>query len=91
MLQVLESVNNSNEKIKLGINWLFEPSINFYIKTKKLKWIEKVNRDGVNDIQDYYYIFENDTSILKNINYTLVYKFENTNTILLKRNKALPK
>lgn len=80
-----EAKNHTQGNIVLGINWLFEPTLNFYIKTRKLNWIDKVNRDGINDKQDYYYIFESDTIQLNEIRYKVIRRFNDTNTILAKK------
>jgi hypothetical protein len=45
-----------NAPVKLGITWLFEPSINFYIETKKIQGLLPVNRDGVKGEYDFYYV-----------------------------------
>lgn len=45
-----------NRSVKLGITWLFEPSINFYIETKKIQGLLPVNRDGVKGEYDFYYV-----------------------------------
>jgi hypothetical protein len=69
-------------QITLGINWLFEPTINFYRSTKKLKWLKEVNRDGFMGKYDYYYIFTSDssgTNLEKVIN-----SYKTSNTILAK-------
>lgn len=73
MLQDLSKEKTSDTKIKLGITWLFEPSINFYRETKSLNWLEPVNRDGLNGNYDYYYVELNDLN-----------SFDTTNKILLK-------
>lgn len=69
-------------QIKLGINWLFEPTINFYRTTKNLKWLKEVNRDGFKDKYDFYYIFTPDTLGLNHNNVINTYK--GSNTILAK-------
>jgi hypothetical protein len=50
-----ERASMGKEKIRLGITWLFEPGINFYRITKKIDWLEKVDRKGVSGDYDYYY------------------------------------
>lgn len=72
------------KKIKLGINWLFEPSINFYRQTKNLIWLMPVDRKGITKEDDYYYIFKEDLNQLKPDAYEIVFEFPETNTLLLK-------
>lgn len=42
-------------KINLGASWYFSPSINFYRETKKLSWLNEVNREGPIGNYDYYF------------------------------------
>jgi hypothetical protein len=52
------------EKIELGITWWFEPTINFYKKTKELNWLEKVTREGPSGQYDYYYISSEEQTLV---------------------------
>ncbi|MGQ0828476.1 MAG: hypothetical protein ACT4ON_08790 [Bacteroidota bacterium] len=57
MLQDIEKQidNKPNNKINLGVSWYFSPTINFYRKTKKLTWLNEVNREGPIGKYDYYF------------------------------------
>ncbi|MCK4406803.1 MAG: hypothetical protein KAV44_03940, partial [Bacteroidales bacterium] len=82
-----KEVNQSqkeNQTVKLGINWLFEPTINFYRKTKNLKWLNKVNRDGFEDNFDYYYIMEEDYETIRDYNHVIIKKYPVSKSLLLK-------
>ncbi len=82
-----KEVNQSqkeNQTVNLGINWLFEPTINFYRKTKNLKWLNKVNRDGFEDNFDYYYILEKDYETIKDYNHVIIKKYPVSKSLLLK-------
>lgn len=46
--------------VRLGVNWLFEPSVNFYIFKNRLTWIRFVDRSGPFGNFDYYYLLEED-------------------------------
>jgi hypothetical protein len=72
------------EDIKLGINWLFEPTLNYYRQTRKLSWLMPVNRNGISGNDDYCYIFIADTGNLGNKHYDIIYSSERTQTVLLK-------
>ncbi len=48
--------------ISLGINWIFEPSTNFYRYTRDLTWLKKTHRRGATAGDDYYYLFQSDTN-----------------------------
>lgn len=72
------SDRNTPAQISLGINWLFEPTINFYRSTKKLKWLKEVNRDGFKGNFNYYYIFASDTTGLNLKKVINIYPQSNT-------------
>ena len=57
-LYALQKQSNNIRKLKLGIDWIFEPSINFYrITQKKDTWLEAVDKNGYeNTIFDYYFV-----------------------------------
>ncbi|MFP4023973.1 MAG: hypothetical protein ACLFVR_05555 [Thiohalospira sp.] len=74
-----------NQKVKLGINWLFEPTINFYQQTMNLDWLEKVTREGIEGDFDYYYILQDQ---LNSIDQELIIQeYETSNSVLLKKKK----
>lgn len=50
----------TNKKVQLGVNWLFEPSTNFYRIIWDLKWFVPTHRNGINITDDYLYIFLTD-------------------------------
>ena len=83
----LKENNIDATKIKIGINWLFEPTILFYKKTLNLDWLSPVDRNGVSEKDDYYYIFAKDLDQLNSANYEVIKAFERTNTLLLKNKK----
>lgn len=74
-------------KIKMGINWLFEPTINFYRQTLKIDWLLPVDRNGPTESDDYDYIFKADSGMLKNKNREILFSSEKTNTVLFRNNK----
>lgn len=79
--------NNITGEVDLGINWLYEPTINFYRVTKKLDWLNPVNRDGISPSDDYFYIFKNDIHQLDNLNYEVVKDYANSNSLLIVNKK----
>ncbi len=65
MIKIIESVHaeNPDKKVHLGIDWLFEPSTNFYRITRHLDWLAPVDRSGFKkETYDYYYVLEKDTT-----------------------------
>lgn len=88
MLQDLSKERIDGEKIKLGITWLFEPTINFYRETAHLSWLEPVNRDGLTGDYDYFYVESNDLNSFDTTNRTLLKTYPISGaTLFKKRNK----
>lgn len=81
-----ENDSTSSKNVKLEVNWLFEPTVNFYRKTLHLDWLQPVNRDSLSTIGNYYYIFNSDLDALKLNNHELIYNGVKTNTVLIKNN-----
>lgn len=79
----LEKENPEGKLKTLGINWLFEPTTNFYRYTRNMGWLLKTNRDGLSGKYDYYYIFEQDLSQVRD--YDIIKIYPRTKTLLLKR------
>jgi hypothetical protein len=59
-------------KVRLGITWPYEPSINFYRMTRELDWLEPVTREGIEGEYDFYYIMPEDREKLGIRNKTLI-------------------
>jgi hypothetical protein len=95
MMQLLmdyHSSTNSNLKdASIGINWIFEPSINFYRQTKHITWLAPANRNGLSLSNAYFYCYKNDMEQLPSLQYTVIKEFPTTNTILIKnKNPEMP-
>ncbi|MGL4599421.1 MAG: hypothetical protein ACRCYO_17995, partial [Bacteroidia bacterium] len=85
MLQKLESFKPQSGKLKLGVHWFFEPTVNFYKKINHLTWLDTVDREKPNLKDDFYYVFETDSIPCKSDEVGLIFKFEKTQTILLRK------
>ena len=60
--------------VSLSINWLFEPTINFYRQSRQLNWLQAVNREGLKPESDYSYLLAEDADFLiKNRKDTIIY------------------
>jgi len=46
--------------VKLGVQWISEPSVNYYLLRNRMRWIDFVDRKGLDDKFDYYYLFFDD-------------------------------
>lgn len=89
-INALVEWHNKNEadktNRKLAVNWLFEPTANFYRSTGKLEWLIPVDRKELVQNSDYYYVFKEDLDKLGLKNYTILFSSGRTNTLLVKNN-----
>lgn len=85
MLQLIEEHNKlPNKQIRLGINWLFEPSTNFYRYTWNLNWMNPTHRRGINKNDDYLYFFKNDENTPLFVDKMVLFSDEQTGCVLVK-------
>ncbi|MGZ4054456.1 MAG: glycosyltransferase family 39 protein [Bacteroidia bacterium] len=80
---------DTKHPIKLGVNWLFEPTANFYRQIWHINNLLPIDRQTIKSNCDYYYIFKSDldTMNLNLKNYKIIFSSERTNSILIKNNK----
>jgi len=52
------------KKVRLGVNWLFEPTCNFYRITMKIRSLYPIDRKGLSTSDRYNYIFMVDSGSL---------------------------
>ena len=81
---VVEHEKNPEKQIRLGINWLLEPSTNFYRYTWQLNWLNPTNRKGVSKYDDYWCIFKNDKEYGAIASKRIIYLNEQSESVLLK-------
>jgi hypothetical protein len=74
----------NQEAIKIGINWTFEPSINYYRETQQLTWLKEADQNGFDTPAAYYYVYEADTAYLFKNNFTILQRYKLSGTILAK-------
>lgn len=91
MLKDLETyiqTENPNKQVQLGISWEFEPGINYYLLNKNLTNIKKVNREGPQINQDYFYIMQGDWKQVEGCKVDTLITYNSINeTSYLLRNK----
>jgi len=73
--------------VKIGIDWVFEPTINFYRQTLHINWLLPVDRNRLHDTDDYYYVFDETVANIKPNTYTIIHTYDKSSTVLLKNNK----
>ncbi len=79
-----EASSNANDKVNLGITWLFEPSITFYRTTNDLEWLNPVSRDGYDHGNYNYYYLLLDPEFIKNKKLTVIREYDIPETVLAK-------
>lgn len=87
MLSDLEKQVKHEDKthVKLGVMWLFEPTVNFYRTTKKYDWLEKVTEDDYRKIHyDYYYLADSSLNFIHSRNMSVIKHYSNSNSYLVK-------
>ena len=67
MLQDLQDDATDLKTVNLGVSWAFEPTLNFYRITKRLRWLELIERNRLRGDFDYYYIFDEDLGLLGDV------------------------
>ena len=81
---VLEHEKNPHKQIRLGINWLFEPSTNFYRYTWDLDWLNPLHRRGINKNDDYLYVLKTDKEFANLADKPVIHVCEETGAVMLK-------
>lgn len=81
------SVSKAGNKVpvKLGTTWLFEPTINFYIETKKIQGLLPVNRDGITGEYDFYYVDKNELDGFNKSDKVLLKSYTKAGSALFKK------
>jgi hypothetical protein len=79
---VEERQQGLGRKYRAGINWLFEPSMNYYIFVNKIRQIEFTTRAGPDGVYDFYYILDTDKPAMEKYNLKVVKAFDLSKTYL---------
>ncbi len=87
---MLENLTQEHERrgqgqpIKLGINWFFEPTINFYRQTHHLDWLLPVDRSGLHADDDYVYTYRTELETVDPTQYEVIVEFGEISTVLVR-------
>lgn len=76
--------SENKEIITIGITWLYEPSLNYYIHRDFSGKIEKVDRSGVSKNYDYYYVSTEDKHLLEKRNVIFLKYYSTSDSYLFK-------
>jgi hypothetical protein len=89
LIRMNGKLNLKDDSVQLGINWIFEPSTNYYILKNKIRWMKKVNRDGPEGMFDYYYVTPDCKDDLGKYDARIIRKYEVSGNYLAVSNKYL--
>jgi len=82
LTQINKGKNPQDGSVSLGIDWVFEPSINFYRKVNNLAWLKAVDRGGPDNKFDYYYLLLDSKGLMEKYHLTVLKKFDTSDTYL---------
>lgn len=82
--QVMAMINHKTEgrqresggKYKIGINWFFEPSTNYYIFVNNMQQVDSTTREGPDGVYDFYYLIGADEPVIKKYNLKIIKFFD---------------
>lgn len=84
--------NYQGPPLHIGINWLFEPTLNFYRIQMKLDRIQQLDRNGLTDDDAYRLVFGDIEGPMRDEGYVLMENYSDSGTMLFRRGDArLPK
>lgn len=88
---VIQTIASQREKffpgetISAGINWIFEPSLNYYREIYNYSWLTPLTRGGINLGEDHFiYTYQNELPHPVE-GYEVIRTFPQTNTVLLRK------
>jgi hypothetical protein len=64
------------QKVRVGVNWKLEPSMNFYRELYDLHWMEPLDRKGPAGSFDYYVLLPTDAALVEKLNLSVIHKDE---------------
>lgn len=91
MLKAIEEdrlASNSQDSVRVSCIWNFEPGINYYRVSRDYNWLIPANREGLKKEGDYYICSIQDTSQITCDSLIVLKKYDDVQTILLKRYKS---
>jgi hypothetical protein len=75
----------TNDPVHVGNNWLFEPAMSYYREVWKLHWLAPIDRNGIAPHDAYRYVFQGDEEQRSDTGFTVLARFPESGTVLLKR------
>jgi hypothetical protein len=74
--------------VRLGVTWLFEPSVNFYRYQRRLPWIYPVDRSGPRRGSDYYILTGSDVALVSALGLNQIARDEVADAVLAVPNEV---
>jgi hypothetical protein len=72
-------------KVRVGITWLLEPSVNFYRKRYRLDWMREATREGAGGDFDYYLLLPEDAPLVAKLGLSVIHSDDASGAILAVR------
>jgi hypothetical protein len=69
--------------VRLSIDWLFEPSLNWYRQTEEFAFLSPVSRDGPFEVADYAFVLGQDEAEIVGRGYRVLARYPGTGNVLL--------
>jgi len=86
MLDIISKLEEDNApgpfSVHLRDDWLFSPSVNFYVLQKGLWWLNREEKYGPDGRADYYYYAEESEDLIYGKNLELIKKFDVSGAVL---------
>lgn len=76
--------------VRLSINWLFEPSLNWYRQTEEFAFLSPVSRGGPFEAADYAFVLGQDEAEAVRRGYRVLTRYPGTGNVLLEPPAAPP-
>jgi hypothetical protein len=64
VVRIIQERNAAGREVRLGVNWQYVHTINFYRRRFRLDWLKPVDRRGPDGDFDYYYLGYTDTGLV---------------------------
>lgn len=73
---------SGKDRLRVGLNWLYEPTLNYYRQSKNYVWLDSLTRTGVAGDYDFWYLANTDQDSLAKFE-AKPYKYFNASAAIL--------
>jgi hypothetical protein len=86
MMQKLQQERDGKPgKVKPGIDWMFEPAINYYREKMKLSWLLPADRNRLTPADNYLYVSDSTYRKIPNESFDVLMEYKSSDTWLLRK------